>query len=178
MLGGCSISMIVLQADWLSWQCRLPAAASLLLIYTGSHGYVDLKEHNTCDLSQRVQAVKRSPRYSLMIALKEEAINAPFDGVTVKNNQVIEWISKDSSKPGKHHLAWLNTARMHAEPVCLLTVALHIYFANSTLERLLPCSFYDNRDHLRHACTHRSSAFMQLEAAASPARTAALHGCT
>ena len=66
----------------------------------GSHGYVDLGEHNTCDLSQRVQAVKRCPRYSLMIAIKKGAVQPPFDGVTVINSNVIEWLSNDSSKPG------------------------------------------------------------------------------
>ena len=71
-----------------------------MLLRAGSHGYVDLKEHNSCELSQRVQAVKRSPRYSLMIAIKQGAIQAPFDGATITNNKVIEWISNDSSKPG------------------------------------------------------------------------------
>ena len=115
-----------------------------------------MKEYNTCELSQRVQAVKRSPRYSLMIALKKEAINAPFDGVTVKNSQIIEWISKDSSKPGEHRLAWLSRACMRTEAVCLLTVALHANVAKSTLERLHPCSFHITRKHLRRTCNHRS----------------------
>ena len=74
------------------------------MMCAGSHGYVDLKEHNSCDLSQRVQAVKRSPRYSLMVAVRKGAIQAPFDGATVSNNEVIEWISNDSSKPGLHAL--------------------------------------------------------------------------
>lgn len=72
-----------------------------VLVPAGSHGYVDLGEHNSCELSQRVQAVKRCPRYSLMIAIKKGAVQAPFDGVMVINSKVIEWLSNDSSKPGK-----------------------------------------------------------------------------
>ena len=66
----------------------------------GSHGYVDMQAHSSCGLAERVRAVKRSPRYSLMLALKEGAIQAPFDGVTVPNSSIIEWISRDTSKPG------------------------------------------------------------------------------
>ena len=66
----------------------------------GSHGYVDMQAHNSCALAERVRAVKRSPRYSLMLALKQGAIRAPFDGVTVRNSSIIEWISRDTSKPG------------------------------------------------------------------------------
>ena len=66
----------------------------------GSHGYVDLQAHSSCELAERVRAVKRSPRYSLMLALKKEAIRAPFDGVTVRSSSIIEWISRDTSKPG------------------------------------------------------------------------------
>ena len=66
----------------------------------GSHGYVDMQAHSSCVLAERVRAVKRSPRYSLMLALKDGAIQAPFDGVTVRNSSIIEWISRDTSKPG------------------------------------------------------------------------------
>ena len=66
----------------------------------GSHGYVDMHAHSSCAPAERVRAVKRSPRYSLMLALKEGAIQAPFDGVTVRNSSIIEWISRDTSKPG------------------------------------------------------------------------------
>ena len=66
----------------------------------GSHGYVDMQAHSSCALAEHVRAVKRSPRYSLMLALKEGAIQAPFDGVTVRNSSIVEWISRDTSKPG------------------------------------------------------------------------------
>ncbi len=36
-----------------------------------------------------------------MIAIKRGAIQAPFDGATIANSEVIEWLSNDSSKPGK-----------------------------------------------------------------------------
>ena len=66
----------------------------------GSHGYVDMQAHNSSALAERIRAVKRSPRYSLMLALREGAIRAPFDGVTVRNSSIVEWISRDTSKPG------------------------------------------------------------------------------
>ena len=57
-------------------------------------------EQDSCELSQRIQTVKRCPRYSLMIAIKRGPIQAPFDGASVANSNVIEWLSNDSSKPG------------------------------------------------------------------------------
>ena len=62
---------------------------------------MNLGEHDSCVLSQRVQTVKRCPRYSLMIAIKRGVIQAPFDGATIANSEVIEWLSNDSSKPGE-----------------------------------------------------------------------------
>ncbi|CAK0733136.1 hypothetical protein CVIRNUC_000231 [Coccomyxa viridis] len=75
--------------------------ADQMNVRKGSHGYVDMQAHNFCALAERVRAVKRSPRYSLMLALKQGAIRAPFDGVTVRNSSIIEWISRDTSKPGR-----------------------------------------------------------------------------
>ena len=47
----------------------------------GAHGYVDLREHNSIDLPARVRSVARSPRYSLMLAMRQSAVAAPFDSI-------------------------------------------------------------------------------------------------
>ena len=78
-----------------------------------------MQAHNSCALAERIRAVKRSPRYSLMLALREGAICAPFDGVTVRNSSIIEWISRDTSKPGmlaRNHQSYC-PMRMHIVPV-------------------------------------------------------------
>ena len=50
---------------------------------------------------RQLSDIKGSPRFSLMLALSEGAIRAPFDGATVNNSCTIEWIARDTSKPGK-----------------------------------------------------------------------------
>lgn len=67
-----------------------------------SPGYVDLCSNRACGLSQQLRSIKGSPRFSLMVALQEGTITAPFHGASVSHSDTIEWVARDSSKPGPH----------------------------------------------------------------------------
>ncbi|CAL5227026.1 g9920 [Coccomyxa viridis] len=98
---GWELTVETRRKDKYTRQHRNLILADQMNVRPGSHGYVNLGEHDSCVLSQRVQTVKRCPRYSLMIAIKRGVIQAPFDGATIANSEVIEWLSNDSSKPGR-----------------------------------------------------------------------------
>ena len=43
---------------------------------------------------------RASPRLTLMTAFPAGAVQAPFDAVTTRGSDAIEWLSNDSAKPG------------------------------------------------------------------------------
>ncbi|CAL5226136.1 g8955 [Coccomyxa viridis] len=66
-----------------------------------SPGYVEMQSHNSSTIMQQLFNMQGSPRFSLMLALSEGVIRAPFDGASIDNSCTIEWIARDSSKPGR-----------------------------------------------------------------------------
>ena len=67
-----------------------------------SPGYVDLGSNSASALSQHLRSIKGSPRFSLMVALRQGTITAPFHGASVCHSDTVEWIARDCSKPGQH----------------------------------------------------------------------------
>ena len=74
----------------------------LIVAIAESPGYVDLGSNNACSLNQQLRSIKGSPRFSLMVALRQGTITAPFHGASVSHSDTIEWVARDSSKPGPH----------------------------------------------------------------------------
>ena len=72
-----------------------------VFLHAESPGYVDMQGHNSSSIIQQLCDIRGSPRFSLMLALSQGAIKAPFDGASITNSSSIEWIARDSSKPGK-----------------------------------------------------------------------------
>ncbi len=60
-----------------------------------------MESYNASTIMQQLCNIKSSPRFSLMLALSEGVIQAPFDGASIENSCTIEWIARDTSKPGK-----------------------------------------------------------------------------
>ncbi len=60
-----------------------------------------MQSHNSSTIMQQLFNMQGSPRFSLMLALSEGVIRAPFDGASIDNSCTIEWIARDTSKPGK-----------------------------------------------------------------------------
>ena len=69
-----------------------------------------MEGHNSSTLYQQLSTIKGSPRFSLMLALPEGAMKAPFDGASITHSDSIEWIARDSSKPGMH-FTWMAQVR-------------------------------------------------------------------
>ena len=60
-----------------------------------------MQAHNSSSIMHQLCNMKGSPRFSLMLAVSGDAIKAPFDGASITNSNTIEWIARDTSKPGK-----------------------------------------------------------------------------
>ena len=82
-----------------------------LSLHAESPGYVDMQGQNSSSIVQQLRNVRGSPRFSLMLALSQGAIKAPFDGASIINSSLIEWLARDSSKPGK--LLYTRSSCMH-----------------------------------------------------------------
>lgn len=65
-----------------------------------SPGTMKLGGCENAALVQRLRRVEKTPVYSLMVALRREELSMPFDGASVANSPAIQWISRDTSKPG------------------------------------------------------------------------------
>jgi hypothetical protein len=51
---------------------------------------------------QRLRSIAKSPVFSLMLALRSDDVAAmPFDAASVSGSAAIQWVSRDSSKPGR-----------------------------------------------------------------------------
>lgn len=91
----------------MTFVCMLGKRLDPPIVHAESPGHVDLQNHSSNDLSQQLRGMKGSPRFTLMLALRQNAIDAPFDGASVSNSETFEWIARDSSKPGRPFLQWL-----------------------------------------------------------------------
>lgn len=67
----------------------------------GSPGVLDLGEAGASPVIQQLRTVTGSPVFSLMVCLEKGTVDAPFDGASVAGCDVIQWVARDSSKPGK-----------------------------------------------------------------------------
>ncbi len=67
----------------------------------GSPGSLQLDGAEASPIVQQMSTVTASPVFSLMVCLHSRAVNAPFDGATVTGSYGIQWIARDSSKPGQ-----------------------------------------------------------------------------
>lgn len=51
---------------------------------------------------QRLKAVQKTPVFSLMVALRMQDLAAMrYDAASVSNSAAIQWVSRDTSKPGE-----------------------------------------------------------------------------
>ncbi|BDA48954.1 Renalase [Coccomyxa sp. Obi] len=75
--------------------------ADVMTVRQGSPGVLDLGEAGASPVIQQLRTVTGSPVFSLMVCLERSAVNAPFDGSSVAGCDVIQWVARDSSKPGR-----------------------------------------------------------------------------
>ena len=64
-------------------------------------GAVDFGDKASLDILQRVNHTGKVPIFSLMIVLKSPAPGQTIDAATVTGSDVIQWLSRDTSKPGE-----------------------------------------------------------------------------
>jgi predicted NAD/FAD-dependent oxidoreductase len=51
---------------------------------------------------QLMRDVRPSPLMTLMVAFPRSLDPIPWDGAVVTNSPVLQWVSRDSSKPGEY----------------------------------------------------------------------------
>ena len=64
-------------------------------------GAVDFGDKASLEVLQRVNHTGKVPIFSLMIVLKSPAPGQTIDAATVTGSDVIQWLSRDTSKPGE-----------------------------------------------------------------------------
>lgn len=72
-----------------------------MLMGAGSPGSLHLGEAAASPMVQQMATVTASPVFSLMVCLNKGAVDPPFDGAAVSGCDGIQWIARDSSKPGE-----------------------------------------------------------------------------
>jgi predicted NAD/FAD-dependent oxidoreductase len=72
-----------------------------MLMDAGSPGSLHLGEAAASRMVQQMGTVTASPVFSLMVCLNKGAVGPPFDSAAVSGCDSIQWIARDSSKPGE-----------------------------------------------------------------------------
>ncbi|EIE18846.1 hypothetical protein COCSUDRAFT_45008 [Coccomyxa subellipsoidea C-169] len=75
--------------------------ADIMTMRSSSPGSLQLGGAEASPMVQQMGTVTASPVFSLMVCLDSRAVNAPFDGATVTGSDGIQWVARDSSKPGR-----------------------------------------------------------------------------
>ena len=69
----------------------------------GSPGFVEITEtsRRVEELRQLMCDAKAKPLMALMVAFHQPLAAVPFDAVAVMNSDKIQWVARNSSKPGE-----------------------------------------------------------------------------
>jgi predicted NAD/FAD-dependent oxidoreductase len=51
-------------------------------------------------VTQQLRKVKAVPVFSLLLCVERKDMLVPFDGAAVCNSDTIQWVARDTSKPG------------------------------------------------------------------------------
>ena len=83
----------------------------------GSPGYVEIVEQPPAlaDLRQVMCDAKAAPLMSFMVAFPQALQEIPFDAVAVVNSRKIQWLARNSSKPGLGSRQTLTIPRLQIE---------------------------------------------------------------
>ncbi len=88
---------------------HIDVARSLMLSHAnaaarcaGSPGTVEVEgaSEAVTSMLQLMRDARASPLMTLMVAFPQRLAAVPFDGAAVTNSPVLEWVARDSSKPG------------------------------------------------------------------------------
>ena len=68
----------------------------------GTPGTVEVEgaSEAVTSMLQLMRDARASPLMTLMVAFPRRLASVPFDGAVVTNSPVLEWVARDSSKPG------------------------------------------------------------------------------
>eukprot|EP00884_Botryococcus_braunii_P007656 jgi/Botrbrau1/16892/Bobra.150_2s0105.1 len=73
--------------------------SDLMTLQPGSPGYLGLQNQGI--YFPELQSVENVPLFSMMAAVPSPLLQVPFDAAAVEGNAALQWISRDSSKPGR-----------------------------------------------------------------------------